>query len=94
MKLLIEVGSRDEFVELLKELQWQDRNGRLDDTLDGYQAAADDLRGMAARGRMEGQAIERDRCAKICEDYAAALSGNGCNAALACAAIIQKRGKE
>lgn len=84
MKLLIEVANQDEFVELLKELQWQERNGKLEDTLDGYQAAADNLRGMAARWYMESQAIERPRCTQVCdkltEEYRQLLrAANECN---------------
>ena len=59
MRLLIEVESADEFVELLQELRWQSRNGKLDDTLDGYKAAYAAITG-----------TERERCAEICADRA------------------------
>ena len=57
MRLLIEVESADEFVELLQELRWQSRNGKLDDTLDGYKAAYAAITG-----------TERERCAEICAE--------------------------
>ena len=57
MRLLIEVESADEFVELLQELEWQSRNGKLDDTLDGYQAAYAAI-----------TETECERCAEICAE--------------------------